>query len=154
VLRVTSATFDITTKQVPSTTVVTITGTADRVGFESADIEHCTQGPGVRPPDSIASDIIWIDDNLPAGMTLGGANWNNTHHASGTRSLTLPSSNSYQQYQLLTASTPFIVNDSEVAVCIRASKRMRADAGDHDWLSHHDRSGKRCTSARRSSAAK
>ena len=110
--------FNITTKQVPSTTVVTITATTGTsTASNTLTIEHCVQeGPGT-PANGFgfnATDVVWIDDALPAGMTLGGAHWNTTHYASGTRSLTLPTSNSYQQYQLSGATTPFPVYDSEV----------------------------------------
>jgi hypothetical protein len=107
--------FDISAKQVPSTTVVTITATTGTsTASNTLTIEHCVQGQGSPAVGFNATDIVWIDDNLPAGMSLGGAHWNNTHFASGTRSLTLPSSNTYQQYQLTGATTPFPVYDSEV----------------------------------------
>jgi hypothetical protein len=107
--------FNVGAKQVPSATVVTITGTTGTVSRSNTmTIEHCTQGPGTPPTGFNATDVIWIDDSLPAGMTLGGAHWNTTHHASGTQSLTMPSSNSVQQYQLTGATTPFPVYDNEV----------------------------------------
>lgn len=111
----TSATFNITTKQVPSATVVTITGTAGGgTASNTLTIEHCSTGVGIPPTGFNANDVIWIDDTLPAGMTLGGATWNRKHFASGTQSLTMPSSNSPQGYQLTGATTPFHVYDSEV----------------------------------------
>ncbi len=108
-------TFNITTRQVPSTTVVTITGTAGSgTASNTLTIEHCSTGPGTPPTGFNASDVIWIDDTLPAGMTLGGATWNKKHFASGTQSLTMPASNVPSGYQLTGATTPFRVNDSEV----------------------------------------
>ena len=103
----TSATFNITSAQIASTTTVTVTATANgNTVVGNVDVSPCVMGT-VNYSVTGSTDIVWFDDALPAGMSLGTAQWSTAQHASGSQSLTTGGGTGYQSFQLTGATTPF-----------------------------------------------
>src|ERR1044071_3409410 len=119
----TSTTFGITTTQVNSTTNVTLLATAGNTQAVTLSVNPCTaqilSAPGVFP----ISDVIWFDDSLPAGMSLGSATWDTTKAASGTQALTQPWSASYHAITLTgaTATLPVYAGESLVTYILNST---------------------------------
>jgi hypothetical protein len=109
----TSAAFSMTSSQIASTTTVTVTATANgNTAVATVDVSPCTMGM-IGSAISASSDIVWFDDALPAGMSLGTAQWSTAQHASGSQSLTTAGGTGYQSFQLTGATTPFMLYDAE-----------------------------------------
>lgn len=82
-------------------TPVTITAAAENIWGTTVQVYPCLQptAPAVTP---LANDYIWIDDELPYGMTTSQqytASWDTTQHASGTQSI-------HQQVNWITGMQP------------------------------------------------
>jgi hypothetical protein len=106
--------FNITSSQVASTTTVTVTASANgNTAVASVDVSPCTMGTIGNTISGSNSDIVWFDDTLPAGMSLGTAQWSTAQTASGSQSLTTGGGTGYQSFQLTGATTPFTLYDGE-----------------------------------------
>ena len=110
----TSTTFAMTASQIASTTTVTVTATANGNSVVAGvDVAPCTMGTVGATLNGSSTDLVWFDDALPAGMSLGTAQWSTAQHASGTQSLTTSGGSGYQSFQLTGAATPFQLNSAE-----------------------------------------
>jgi len=109
-----SASFAITTKQVTSQTNATLTATfSGNTRVATLTINHCTAAP-VSPVSSFpATDNVWIDDSLPAGMTSTGATWDTSQRTSGMQSLTAGESNGFHEMLFTGATSTLAVHPSE-----------------------------------------
>lgn len=110
----TVAWFNVTTTQVTSTRNVTILASAG--GNSRAvvlTVNPCYSQILSRPSVFPIPDVVWFDDALPAGMSLGSATWDTAYAVSGTQALTQPSSSSYHAMTLTGATTPLAVNPGE-----------------------------------------
>ena len=98
-----SATFTITTSQVSSTTLATITARADSVTRTAGlTITPCSFASAPSPA-SFPPDTIWFDDSTPADANLFGTwLWDPGQKASGTQSHTEPVATGSTQHGLTT----------------------------------------------------
>ncbi|HEY6138900.1 MAG TPA: hypothetical protein VI670_14160 [Thermoanaerobaculia bacterium] len=113
----TSASFTITTSAVASSTNVTLTATlAGNTRVATLTVTPCI-APAVNPPSSFpATDINWIDDTLPAGMTATGLTWDTSQKASGAQSATAGNASGFHEVLFTGATATLTVNPSEAMV--------------------------------------
>jgi hypothetical protein len=113
----TSASFTITTSAVASSTNVTLTATlAGNTRLATLTVTPCI-APAVNPPSSFpATDINWIDDTLPAGMTATGLTWDTSQKASGAQSATAGNAAGFHEVLFTGATATLTVNPSEAMV--------------------------------------
>ena len=111
----TGTAFGITSSPVSSTTTVTVTASANgNTAVATVDVSPCTmQAMAGTTIVGSNADIVWFDDTLPAGMSLGTAQWNTTNYASGSQSLTTSGGTGYQSFQLTGATAPFTLYGGE-----------------------------------------
>ena len=93
-----SAAFPIATTTQSASVTATITAALDGISREATlTVTQCV--PQLAPPPAIpAGETIWVDDALPAGVTLSGTfAWDSSQKASGERSLGVLQPSIHQQ---------------------------------------------------------
>jgi len=113
----TSTDFTVSTTQVSATVNATILATlGGNTRAAALAINPCYSQILSAPAAFPIADVIWFDDSLPTGMSLGTASWDTTHAVSGTQALTQPWSTSYHAMTLTGATAPLTINTGESLV--------------------------------------
>lgn len=116
-----AASFTVTTSSVTSISTTTINATYSGVS-KTAWITvtppgPCTLGTVAAPSSFPASDIVWFDDSLPAGVTTSGTwVWDTTQKASGTQSHTDPAGPGQHEHVFYDANPGFYVASTDKLV--------------------------------------
>ncbi|HKS22644.1 MAG TPA: hypothetical protein VJZ76_07595 [Thermoanaerobaculia bacterium] len=110
----TSANVAIATHGVYSSTDVTLTATlAGNTRLATLTVTPCV-APGASAPSSFpATDVNWIDDSLPAGMTATGLTWDTAQKASGAQSATAGNAAGFHEVLFTGATSTLTIHPSE-----------------------------------------
>lgn len=89
--------------------------------FDRAGVERCLVAP-VSPPESFPADVVWMDDDVPAGTTSQtGLIWDTSQKASGTRSHTDTPKSGVHSHQVFFPVKAIGANEKLVAYVLLSS---------------------------------